>query len=651
MGHEHDHGASCGCRHEHEHHEHEREHEHNHEHAGNCHCHEHGEQEGGGVFLLIAAVLFFAGLLLPVDGIYRILLLLAAYAFSGWSVLREAWENILHGEIFDENFLMAIASIGAIALGEVSEAAAVMLLYQLGELLQSKAVGASRRTIRALMDVRADKANVLRDGVLQEVDAKTVAVGETIEIRVGERVPLDGTVIGGISSLDTSALTGEPLPREVGIGGEVLAGCVNLSGVLTVRVEKTFAQSSSSRILHLAEEAAERKSKPEQFITRFARVYTPIVVCAAVVIAVLPPLLGLGAWSVFLHRALTFLVISCPCALVISVPLTFFSGLGCASRNGILIKGANYLESLARVDTAAFDKTGTLTEGRFAVQSLHPARGVDAPRLLELAAYAEQHSAHPLARSIVSAYEKPIDTARVYGQSETVGGGVRAVFDEKVLFAGKADFLREQGIVIDEAFSDTTCVHVAFDGVYCGAIVLGDTVKEDAREAVAALRRLGVRKTAMLSGDAAVSAESVAKSLGIDIVHAQLFPQEKLDRLEELRKDYNGTLLYAGDGINDAPVLAAADIGVAMGALGTDAAIEAADVVVMGDAPSKIAKAVQISRKTISVAKQNIAFSITIKLIFLTLGAFGDMTLWAAVFADVGVCLLAVLNALRAARA
>ncbi|MBQ2830194.1 MAG: cadmium-translocating P-type ATPase [Oscillospiraceae bacterium] len=646
MAHEHEHGAACDCCHEHDHHDH-------HEHGGHCCCHDHdhGGQEGIGVFLLVAGVLFVAGLLLPLGAVLQDALLLASYLLAGWSVLCTAARNIRHGKVFDENFLMAVASIGAVVLGEFSEAAAVMLLYQLGELLQSRAVGASRRTIRALMDVRADKANVLRDGVLRTVEAETVAVGEVIEVRVGERIPLDGTVLDGTSSLDTSALTGESLPREVIVGGEVLAGCVNLSGVLTVRVDKPFAESSSSRILRLVEEAAERKSKPERFITRFARIYTPAVVCAAVLIAVLPPLLGLGAWSVFLHRALTFLVISCPCALVISVPLTFFSGLGCASRNGVLIKGANYLESLARVEAAAFDKTGTLTRGEFTVQSLHPRAGIDAARLLELAAYAEQHSSHPLARSIVSAYEGTLDLPRITEQSETAGGGVRAVFDGKPLLAGKADFLCRQGIVVDEAVENNTCIHVAFDGVYCGAIVLGDTVKEDAREAVAALRRLGVQKMVILSGDTTAAVQMAADTVGIEAVYAQLLPEEKLERLESLQKDCNGILLYAGDGINDAPVLAAADIGVAMGALGTDAAMEAADVVVMGDEPSKIAKAVQVSRRTLSIAKQNIAFSICVKVIFLTLGAFGDMTLWAAVFADVGVCLLAVLNALRAARA
>ena len=652
--------------HEHEHH-HEHEHEHVHEHGCACghehgcacghdhgHHHEHGGEEGGRkqvILLCVSGALFLAGLLVG-EGWARIALLGIAYLLVGFDVLKEAVENVLRGELFDEAFLMAVASIGAICLGEYAEAAAVMILYQLGEFLQDKAVDASRDSIRALMDVRPDTANLVENGTVTEVRAEDVPVGAEIQIRAGESVPLDGTVLSGASTLNTAALTGESLPREVAAGDTVLSGCVNLTGTLHVRVEKPYGESAASRILELVEEAEESKARPERFITRFARVYTPIVVCLAVLLAALPPLLGLGSFAVYVKRALNFLVISCPCALVISIPLSYFAGLGCASHNGILVKGGQYFEPLSHAEIAVFDKTGTLTHGRFSVSGAQCADGCDEETLLRLAAFAESQSDHPLARSIREAYQGETAQERVSDVQEISGHGVRAVLDGKPLLAGTADFLRQEGVTAAETPAALTAVHVAYDGRYCGAVLLRDTPKADAKEALAALRALGVRKSVMLSGDSRSVAEAIGAELGLDEIHAPLLPEDKLTKLNALKGELSrkGNLLYSGDGINDTPVLYAADVGIAMGALGADAAMEAADVVVMSDEPSKVAQAVRIARKTHRIAVENIVFAIGVKALFLLLSSLGLIGLWAAVFADVGVCMLCILNALRAMR-
>ena len=636
---------------------HSHEHEHHHDRSCACCAHEHGhggEEKSGSarlVWLAAAAILFLLGLLSR--GAVSVSLFLAAYLAAGFGILKEAVENLVHGELFDETFLMALASIGAICIGEYGEAAAVMLLFQLGEFLQDKAVDSSRDAIRALMDIRPDTANLFENGNVREVHAAEVRVGDLIEVHAGERIPLDGRVESGSSSLNTAALTGESLPQEVGIGDTVKSGCVNLSGTLLLRVTTPFGEDSASKILALVEHAEENKAESEKFITRFARVYTPVVVILAALLAVLPPLLGLGTFSVFLNRALNFLVISCPCALVISIPLTFFSGIGCASHNGILVKGSNHLEALARAEIAAFDKTGTLTRGEFSVSEILTSNGFSREAVLELAAYGEAHSDHPLARSVCKAYSGEIDRNRLSDVQELSGHGVRATLDGKELIVGRESFLRELGVpCAAPAAHAATSVCVAYDGQFCGTILLADMPKEDAKQALSALHELGVKRTVMLTGDHPAAAEAVGKEVGIREVFSSLLPEDKLAKVRELKRSLSpqGILLYTGDGINDTPVLAEADIGIAMGGLGTDAAMEAADIVIMGDEPSKIAKAIQISRKTQHIAKENIVFSVAVKVIILLLSSLGMVQLWAAVFADVGVCMLAILNSLRAMR-
>ena len=636
---------------------HSHEHEHHHDRSCACCAHEHGhggEEKSGSarlVWLAAAAILFLLGLLSR--GAVSVSLFLAAYLAAGFGILKEAVENLVHGELFDETFLMALASIGAICIGEYGEAAAVMLLFQLGEFLQDKAVDSSRDAIRALMDIRPDTANLFENGNVREVHAAEVRVGDLIEVHAGERIPLDGRVESGSSSLNTAALTGESLPQEVGIGDTVKSGCVNLSGTLLLRVTTPFGEDSASKILALVEHAEKNKAESEKFITRFARVYTPVVVILAALLAVLPPLLGLGTFSVFLNRALNFLVISCPCALVISIPLTFFSGIGCASHNGILVKGSNHLEALARAEIAAFDKTGTLTRGEFSVSEILASDGFSREAVLELAAYGEAHSDHPLARSVCKAYSGEIDRNRLSDVQERSGHGVRATLDGKELIVGKESFLRELGVpCAAPAAQAATSVCVAYDGQFCGTILLADMPKEDAKQALSALHELGVKRTVMLTGDHPAAAEAVGKEVGIREVFSSLLPEDKLAKVRELKRSLSpqGILLYTGDGINDTPVLAEADIGIAMGGLGTDAAMEAADIVIMGDEPSKIAKAIQISRKTLRIARENTVFSIAVKVAVLLLSSLGMVQLWAAVFADVGVCMLAILNSLRAMR-
>lgn len=617
------------------------EHEHHHE-------HEHGGEERSTLSLVLLALsaVLLAVALIWLDGTPQLMVCIAAYLLAGWSVLKEAAENILHGEIFDENFLMAVASIGAFCIGEYPEAAAVMLLYQIGELLQDKAVDSSRDSIKALVNIRPDSANLVTADGVKAVEAKDVLVGAQILVRPGERIPLDGIICAGSAAVDTSPLTGESLPRQWTVGDTALAGCVNQDGVLAVEVTRPFTESSVSRIMALVEDAQENKAQPEQFITRFAKVYTPVVCAVALLVAILPPLLGFGTWAQFLHKALAFLVISCPCALVISVPLSFFSGIGCASHNGILMKGSNYLEQLAKAEIAAFDKTGTLTEGKFAVTDIIPADSVSPEQLLEIAAYCECQSTHPLAKAIVARYGSSIDSSRIGEIHEISGHGIEAVIDGKIVLAGKPELLGSLAVPAD---SSETSVYVAYNGQYLGCLHLSDTVKADTAEAIESLRKLGLHDLTMLSGDRQSAADRVAKQIGLDAARGQLLPEDKVTALEELKK--RGTVLYAGDGINDAPVLATADIGIAMGGLGSDAAMEAADIVIMSDEPSKIATGIKIARKTMRIAKENIAFSIAVKVLILTLSLITTIGLWLAVFADVGVCMIAVLNSLRAMRA
>ena len=656
-GHEHEHDHCCEHEHEH-HHEHSHDHGHSHGHSHGCGCgcghdhghsHEHGGDEEQGALTYVRMGLSAVGLLASIfflEGTWQLVVCIIAYLLAGFSVLKEAVENITHGEIFDENFLMTVASIGAFCIGKYPEAVAVMLLYEIGEWLQDKAVGSSRASIEALVNVRPDHANLVKGDEVTTVKAETVSVGDIILVRPGERVPLDGEVIEGRSSVDTSALTGESMPREWTVGSAALAGCVNQSGLLKIKVTRPFSDSSVSRIMAMVEDAQDNKAQPERFITRFARVYTPVVCGIAVLVAVIPPLLGWGSWSTFIHKALAFLVISCPCALVISVPLSFFSGFGCASHNGILMKGSNYLELLAKAEIAAFDKTGTLTKGEFSVTEMSCADGVSQEQLLEVAAYCESQSTHPLAKSILKAYGKPVDGSRLAGIEEISGNGIRAMLDGKTALVGKAELL--DGVVVTTQTSGTTAVYVAYDGQYLGCIGLSDTLKPDTKEAISALRKLGLHNLTMLSGDRQATANSIAGEIGLDNAWGQLLPEEKVSHLEELKK--LGRVVYAGDGINDAPVLAAADVGVAMGGLGSDAAMEAADVVIMTDELSRLPLAVRIARKTMAIAKQNIVFSIAVKVLILALSLVTDMGLWLAVFADVGVCMLAILNSLRALR-
>lgn len=612
--------------------------------------------------ILIAAVLFLAAKFIPMPTLVSTALYFAAYVTIGYDILRKAWKGICNHQVFDENFLMAVATIGAIALaiyeksGDYAEAVAVMLFYQIGELFQSYAVGKSRRNITALMDIRPDYANIERDGKLEQVDPDDVAVGTVITVQPGEKIPIDGEIVEGASTLNTAALTGESLPRDVMTGDEVISGCINMTGVLKVKTTKAFGESTVSKILELMENSSSHKSRSEAFISRFARVYTPAVCYSALALAILPPVINLlmgnaASWGVWIYRALTFLVISCPCALVISIPLSFFAGLGGAGHEGILIKGSNYLEALSKTKIVVFDKTGTLTQGVFEVTGVHHSPMEDR-KLLEYAVLAECASSHPISKSLQKACGVELDRSRVTDIEERSGRGVVATVDGHSVAAGNGKLMDELGVKWQECRSVGTIVHMAVDGEYAGHIVISDVVKSDARDAIAALKRAGVQKTVMLTGDIKKVADHVAQELGVDEVHAELLPGDKVARLERLlgEKGKDDCLAFVGDGINDAPVLSRADIGIAMGAMGSDAAIEAADVVLMDDDPMKIAKGIQISRKCIRIVYENIVFSLGVKLTCLLLVAIGIANMWMGIFADVGVMVLAVLNAIRALR-
>ena len=625
--------------------------------------------------ILLALALFFTVMALDEFGVLAsvfgepgalyasFVLYLIPYLIAGHDVLLKAWRNIRRGEAFDESFLMAVATIGAFAMiffpetePHMAEGAAVMLFYQVGELFQSYAVGKSRKSIAAMMDIAPDYANIERDGAIVEVDPDEVQVGDIIVVKPGERVPIDGVVVDGTSQLDTAALTGESMPRHIEVGGEVISGCINMTGVLRIRTTKLFGASTVSRILELVENASEKKARTENFITRFARVYTPIVTLAAVAIAVVPPLLGMGAWADWILRGLTFLVVSCPCALVISVPLSFFGGIGGASRLGILVKGSNYLEALSEVDTVVFDKTGTLTSGTFGVVGVHPAGAIDSDQLLAMAAHAEAFSDHPIALSVKKAYldEAPADSGRVIDQArieeaaEESGHGVKATVDGHAVLVGNDKLMSAHGISCPDCELTGTILHVAIDGSYAGHIVIADTVKDDAAQAIADLHAAGVERCIMLTGDREEVARSVASNLGLDEYHAQLLPGDKVEQVERILDSARGNLAFVGDGINDAPVLTRADVGIAMGAMGSDAAIEAADIVLMDDKPSNIARAIRVARKTMRIVHQNIVFAIGVKLLILALAAVGIANMWLAVFGDVGVAVIAILNAMRA---
>lgn len=612
--------------------------------------------------IIVSAVMLVILNFLPVTGILRIALYLAVYLIIGYDILRKAGKGILNGRVCDENFLMTVATIGAITLavytrsGDYNEAIAVMLFYQVGEFFQSYAVGKSRRNISALMDIRPDYANIEQDGKLMQVDPDEVAVGNIIVVQPGEKIPIDGIITEGSSDLNTSALTGESLPREAHAGDEVISGCINMTGVLKIRTTREFGESTVSRILELVEESSSRKSRSENFISRFARVYTPAVCIAALLLALLPPicnlLLGRAAgWENWIYSALTFLVISCPCALVVSVPLSFFAGIGGASKEGILIKGSNYMEILSQAKTVVFDKTGTLTQGVFEVSGIHHNEMEDA-RLLEYAALAECSSSHPISKSLQRAYGKEIDRSRVTDIREISGEGLIAKVDGTEVAIGNTKLMKRQNIAYADCHSVGTIIHIAVDGSYAGHIVISDIEKPGAKAAIAALKKAGVSKTIMLTGDAKAVAEKVAADLGVDGVHSELLPGDKVEQVEKLlaEKPPKAKLVFVGDGINDAPVLGRADIGIAMGAMGSDAAIEAADVVLMDDDPMKIAKGIRISRKCLSIVYQNIVFALAVKFICLLLGVIGYANMWLAIFADVGVTVIAVLNAIRALR-
>lgn len=604
--------------------------------------------------IVISAILLVVLSQLPIEGWLRFALFMIPYLIIGYDILKKAGKGIMNRQVFDENFLMAVATVGAILLGDYKEGTAVMLFYQIGELFQSYAVGKSRRNISELMDIRPDYANVERDGELVQVDPDEVEIGTVILVKPGEKIPIDGVVTEGSSSLNTSALTGESLPRNAKAGDEVISGCINMTGLLKIKTTKEFGESTVSKILELVENSSSRKSRSENFISKFARVYTPAVCYSAVALAVLPPLVRLlmgmpadfGTW---IYRALTFLVISCPCALVISIPLSFFAGIGGASKEGILVKGSNYLETLSQTKYVVFDKTGTMTQGVFEVSGIYP-EGLTKEELTEAAAYAESFSSHPISKSLQKAYGRDIDKNRVGDVTEISGKGVTARVDGRLVAAGNGRLLQHLGIAYTECDQIGTQVYVAVDGVFAGCIVISDLLKPHAGEAIAALKKAGITKTVMLTGDTKKVADSVAGELGISEVHSELLPADKVTRVEELlaQKSEKEKLAFVGDGINDAPVLSRADIGIAMGALGSDAAIEAADVVLMDDDPLKIAKAIRISRKCIRIVYENIYFAIAIKIICLFLGAVGVANMWVAIFADVGVMVIAVLNAIRA---
>ena len=612
--------------------------------------------------IIICAVMLIALQFLPITGIPRFILYLAAYLVIGYDILKKAGKGILNGRVFDENFLMAIATIGAFALaiyeksGDYNEAIAVMLFYQIGELFQSYAVGKSRRNISALMDIRPDYANIEVDGKLEKVDPDEVSVGSIIVVQPGEKVPLDGVIIDGASTLNTSALTGESLPRDAKTGDEIISGCINMTGVLKIRTTKEFGESTVSKILELVENSSSRKSRSEDFIAKFARIYTPTVCYSALALTVLPPVVRLvmgltSEWEQWLYRALTFLVTSCPCALVVSIPLSFFAGIGGASKEGVLIKGSNYLETLSRVKTVVFDKTGTLTKGVFEVSAVHHSP-LEQEKLLEYAALAECASSHPISKSLQKAYGKEIDRSRVTDIEEVSGRGILAKVDGVSVAAGNHKLMEQLGIDFIDCHSVGTIIHMAVDGKYAGHIVISDVVKPNSKKAIEQLHRAGVTKTVMLTGDAKKVADSVAKELGVDEVYSDLLPAGKVEKVEALLSQQSGKakLAFVGDGINDAPVLSRADIGIAMGAMGSDAAIEAADIVLMDDEPLQIAKAIKISRKCIGIVYQNIVFALMVKFACLALVALGAANMWAAIFADVGVMVLAVLNAIRALR-
>ena len=606
--------------------------------------------------IIVAAVLMVVLSLLPIDGWLKFVLFMIPYLVIGHDILLKAWKGILNRQVFDENFLMAVATIGAILLGDYKEGVAVMLFYQIGELFQSYAVGKSRRNISELMDIRPDYANIEKeDGTLEQVDPDEVGIGSVIVVQPGEKVPIDGVIEEGRTSLNTSALTGESLPREAGVGDEVISGCINMSGVLKIRTTKEFGESTVSKILDMVENASSKKSRSENFISKFAKYYTPAVCYGALALAILPPLVRLlflgmtPEWGDWVMRALTFLVISCPCALVISIPLSFFAGIGGASNAGVLVKGSNYLETLSETKYVVFDKTGTMTQGVFEVSGVHHS-SMDTEKLLEYAALAECHSSHPISKSLKKAYGKPLDPGRVTEVEEISGNGVTAKVDGVRVAAGNSKLMEKLGVDCMECHSVGTVVHMAVNGKYAGHILISDQIKPHAKEAIAALKKCGVKKTIMLTGDRREAARQVAEELGIDEVHSELLPGDKVAQVEKLldEKGEKEKLAFVGDGINDAPVLSRADIGIAMGALGSDAAIEAADIVLMDDDPLKISKAIRISRKCLRIVYENIYFAIGVKVVCLILGALGIANMWAAIFADVGVMIIAVLNAIRA---
>ena len=606
-----------------------------------------------GIKIIIALILFLIALIIDFGKVWiNNVIYIIAYIIVGFEIVRKAVRNITRGKVFDENFLMTVATIGAFGIGEFPEAAAVMLFYQVGELFQSYAVDKSRKSIASLMDIRPDYANIEKDGKLEKVDPDEVKIGDIIVVKPGEKIPLDGTVVEGKTNLDTKALTGEPMPREANIGDDVISGCINLNGLIKVKVTKEFGESTVSKILDLVENASSKKSKSENFITKFAAYYTPIVVIIAVILAIVPPLIIPGAEFLdWIYRALSFLVVSCPCALVISIPLSFFGGIGGASKMGILIKGSNYLEALANTEIVVFDKTGTLTEGDAKVQKIE-AEGISKEELLEITALAENFSNHPIALSIKSEYNKPIDEKRIVKTQELTGRGINATIDEKEVLVGNEKLMKEEKIDYKECTDAGTALYVAIDKKYVGYILIADSIKKDSKKAIQNLKKNGIKQTVMLTGDRKQVGEVVAKELGIDKVYTELLPDGKVEKVEELLKEKSpkGKLAFVGDGINDAPVLAISDIGIAMGALGSDAAIEAADIVLMTDEPSKIVDAIHLSKKTMRIVKENITFAILVKVIVLILSAFGLSTMWEAVFADVGVSIIAIINALRVLR-
>lgn len=607
------------------------------------------EQKKQLIRIIVSGILFAASFFLPLDEGGKFVFCLIPYAVIGWDILWEAIKNLIHGKVFDENFLMALATVGALGIGKYDEAVEVMLFFQIGEFFEDFAVDRSRRSISSLMDIRPDSANLEKDGAVSSVSPEEVAVGDVILIKAGERVPLDGIVLEGDSSLDTKALTGESVPRTVKVGDAIISGCINQSGLLRVQVTKVFSESTVKKILDLVENSSSKKAPAENFITKFSHYYTPAVVFSALALFLLPPLITGGQWLVWLERALTFLVVSCPCALVISIPLSFFGGIGGASKCGILVKGGNYLEALSKAETVVFDKTGTLTEGTFQVTAVHPDK-ISEKQLLEMAALAESYSDHPISLSLKNAYTNALDSSRVTDVEEISGHGVCAKVDGRVVYAGNSKLMEKENIPWHACHLTGTVVHVAVDGIYAGHIIISDQIKPDSVKAISELKKSGVRRTVMLTGDSEAVGAAVAKELGLDEYHTELLPADKVEQVERLLKEKSpkGQLVFVGDGMNDAPVLARADIGIAMGALGSDAAIEAADIVLMDDQPSKIATAISISRKTLQIVRQNIIFALGVKIAVLILSAFGLANMQAAVFADVGVSILAILNASRA---